>query len=176
MPDYCLLSLEDSDSDEADGGLAQPVSATPSGNEDVRINAWLGPGGTLSPLHYDRYHSVCTTRSPIPVSLPPRRAYCVWPHLRPCADLLCQVVGSKYVRLYAPEHAHRLYAHAAGPHVVSSQIIDPDSVDRAKFPLFATATYIDHILREGEALYIPPGWWHFIESRETSFSVSFWWS
>jgi len=115
-------------------------------DDDVRVNAWFGPAATLSPLHYDRSH-----------------------------NLLCQVVGSKYVRLYAPEHSERLYAHTSGPHQVSSRIVDPDRVDASAFPRFAEAPYVDVVLGEGEVLYIPPRWWHFIESRETSFSVSFWW-
>jgi lysine-specific demethylase 8 len=48
-------------------------------------------------------------------------------------------------------------------------------VDTAAFPRFATAPYLDVVLGAGEALYIPPRWWHMVESRETSFSVSFWW-
>ena len=85
-----------------------------------------------------------------------------------------QVVGSKYIRLYAPECGECLYPHSAGPHVVSSQIIDPDSVDCTRFPRFPEASYTDLILNAGDVLYIPPLWWHLVESRETSFSVSFW--
>ena len=40
---------------------------------------------------------------------------------------------------------------------------------------FGGAPYADVVLNAGEVLYIPPHWWHFVEARETSFSVSFWW-
>jgi [histone H3]-dimethyl/trimethyl-L-lysine36 demethylase len=43
------------------------------------------------------------------------------------------------------------------------------------FPLFQAANYQEAIVREGEMLYIPPRWWHFVKSLSTSFSVSFWW-
>ena len=111
------------------------------------INAWLGPPGTVSPLHHDRYH-----------------------------NLLAQVIGCKYIRLYPPEERGRLYPHISGPHKVSSRVVDIDHVDRQKFPLFAEAPYCDVLLGEGEMLYIPPGWWHYVEAQTASFSVSFWWT
>lgn len=54
-------------------------------NEDdlpnkVHTNMWFGPAWTISPLHHDPYHNI-----------------------------LCQVVGKKYVRLYSPEDSYRLY-------------------------------------------------------------------
>ena len=48
-------------------------------------------------------------------------------------------------------------------------------VDTTRFPLFSGASYMDLVISAGECLYIPPYWWHCIEARETSFSVSFWW-
>ncbi len=47
---------------------------------DVQTNIWFGPAWTISPLHHDPYHNI-----------------------------LCQVVGKKYVRLYSPHDSHRLY-------------------------------------------------------------------
>ena len=144
QPDYCVLSLEDEEADGEATGVGDPSRAD---DDDVRVNAWLGPAGTLSPLHHDRYH-----------------------------NLLCQVVGSKYIRLYAPEHGAALYPHPDGPHKVSSRIVDPDEADPAEFPLLAGAPYVDIVLSAGECLYIPPHFWHMVESREVSFSVSFWWA
>lgn len=43
-----------------------------------------------------------------------------------------------------------------------------------RFPLFADAPFVDCILGEGDCLYIPVGWWHYVRSLSVSFSVSFW--
>ena len=52
VPDYCLLGRDD----------------------ELQVNAWFGPAGTVSPLHHDPTH-----------------------------NLLAQAVGSKYIRLYRPD-------------------------------------------------------------------------
>ena len=47
---------------------------------------------------------------------------------------------------------------------------------RKRFPHFEYEKYVDVILEEGEMLYVPVGWWHYVRSLEVSFSVSFWWN
>ena len=64
VPTYCCLTSSDSD------------------EEDVDINAWFGPQGTVSPLHHDPKH-----------------------------NLLAQVVGSKYIQLYSRDQTDNLYPH-----------------------------------------------------------------
>lgn len=52
---------------------------------------------------------------------------------------------------------------------------DREELDKT-FPLFGEARYVETVLEEGECLYIPVGWWHYVRSLSVSFSVSFWWN
>ncbi|XP_072153663.1 bifunctional peptidase and arginyl-hydroxylase JMJD5-like [Bemisia tabaci] len=127
-PEYCCL-MENPDID-------------PEGTD---VNAWFGPKGTVSPLHYDPKH-----------------------------NLLCQVVGTKQVVLFSPEDSSNVYPHE-GTLVSNSAMVDPENPDFEKFPKFQEATGYTCLLKAGEMLYIPPKWWHHVRSLSTSFSVSFWW-
>ena len=126
VPDYCAVSAA-------------------GGEEEVRIHAWFGPRGTVSPLHYDAPH-----------------------------NLLCQVMGSKYIRLYSPCCSACLYPRSEQlMHNTSS--VDVEAPDEESYPKYRDAKYIETVLHPGQVLYIPPRWWHFVKSLEVSFSVSFWW-
>lgn len=131
IPDYCCISKLDDCNAET----------------DTEINAWFGPGGTVSPCHYDIKH-----------------------------NLLAQVVGRKYVRLYSTSCQNELYPREGILHNTSS--VDVESPDNDLFPLFAEmdkSKREECILHPGQMLYIPPGYWHHIRSLDESFSVSFWW-
>lgn len=116
------------------------------GGELQSLNAWFGPAGTVTPLHHDPHHNI-----------------------------LAQVVGRKYVRLYPALISEDLYPFTESMLCNSSQV-DLDNIDAAAFPKAMDLEFVDCILEEGEMLYIPPKWWHYVRSLTTSFSVSFWWS
>ncbi|XP_014493266.1 lysine-specific demethylase JMJ30 [Vigna radiata var. radiata] len=116
------------------------------GGELRSLNAWFGPAGTVTPLHHDPHHNI-----------------------------LAQVVGKKYIRLYSSSLSEELSPHS-GTMLNNSSQVDLDDVDERKFPKVQELEFVDCILEEGEMLYIPPKWWHYVRSLTTSFSVSFWWS
>lgn len=148
IPDYCYTNPP------------PPAPGTPLSKKPVQekldeplLNAWFGPAETVSPLHTDPYHNI-----------------------------LCQVVGKKFVRLYDPRESGKLYAkgvEAGGIDLSNTSEVEVEGDEEPRnemFPLFSEAEYVETILGEGDCLYIPVGWWHYVRSLSVSFSVSFWWN
>ena len=123
----------------------ETIAGDDSADGNVIVNAWFGPEGTVSPCHHDPYD-----------------------------NLLSQVVGSKYIRIYHPSESSNLYPHSSGKMTNTSQV-DVEHPDLLRFPNTSKATYLECVLSAGEMLYIPPKFWHYIRSLECSFSCSFWW-
>ena len=44
------------------------------------------------------------------------------------------------------------------------------------FPRLSLASPVDLILKSGDCLYIPAGWWHWIKTTQPTHAVNFWWS
>lgn len=100
-------------------------------------------------------------------------------------NIFVQVSGVKRVRLFSPSDTQFLYPHditdyvtmdgVNHPAVQASKISSIDEIDYLRFPEFKHATSYEGILRGGDILYIPAGWWHEICSLDVSMSVNYWW-
>lgn len=93
-------------------------------------------------------------------------------HTDPKHNLLAQVVGRKYIRLYHPDLSLQLSPYAEGLTTNSSQI---DLDDAAQSAAIAGVPFYESTLQAGQMLYIPPKWMHYVKAMSSSFSVSFWW-
>ncbi|CAG4941480.1 unnamed protein product [Parnassius apollo] len=114
-------------------------------NDSVDTMAWFGPKGTLSPLHYDAKK-----------------------------NLLAQVVGRKHMFLFSPKDSDYLYPYDSEL-LHNTAKVDPRKPNLEKYPKYKEATPYYCTLNPGQMLFIPPKWWHCVESLSVSFSVSFWW-
>lgn len=128
--------------------------------DEPDLNVWFGPPGTITPLHTDPYH-----------------------------NLLVQVVGRKYVRLYSPAETPRMRPRGSegGVDMSNTSMWDVGAEEgwycdvkegggEKSLAEFKEIPFVDCILEPGDTLYIPIGWWHYVQGLSASFSVSFWWN
>lgn len=108
-----------------------------------RPSMWLGPGGTITPLHRDLVDNA-----------------------------LAQVFGRKSLLLFSPEQSRFLYP-SSGSELIDGSPVDPAQPDFQRFPLFAEARGIPCVLEPGEMLFLPAGWFHHVRSLTPSLSINF---
>lgn len=120
---------------EAQIGLKIPATS---------LNLWVAPDTHIAPLHYD-----------------------------PMDGTLMQLYGSKRVVLFPPSQTYNLYPLSIFNYLRyglklrgSYSQIYPDRPDLVKFPRLkqAQAHRYEVILKPGDILFIPAGWWHEVTS------------
>lgn len=118
------------------------------GRELSPANLWIGTRGTVTSLHSD-----------------------------PSDNLLCQVAGFKYFRLYGLDQTAYLYATVQRGNNTNSFGTSPVRVEAPIPPghaLFERAEYVEGVLAPGDMLFLPKSVWHYVRSLTTSVSVNFW--
>ena len=118
------------------------------GRELSPTNVWIGTRGTVTSLHSD-----------------------------PSDNLLCQVAGFKYFRLYGLDQTPKLHATILRAQNTNSFGTSPIRVEATLPPEHASAKeaeYVEGILGPGDMLFIPKSIWHYVRSLTTSVSINFW--
>lgn len=118
------------------------------------VMLWLGPHGSVSPMHND-----------------------------PLDNLLMQYVGRKKILLYPPttqvyaghngQQSNTSPIEPALGELKDSQ--ERNEHNQKHFPLFEPDMGFSCELRPGDILYIPSKWYHFVQSLDMSASVNIWW-
>lgn len=95
-------------------------------------------------------------------------------------NIACVAVGRRRFTLFPPEQEGNLYI---GPAEITPagrpiSLVDLNNPDFERFPLFRRAFETIQIadLGPGDAIYIPTGWWHHVESLDSfNILINFWW-
>lgn len=104
----------------------------------------------------------------------------VSPHFDQSHNIACVVAGRRRFTLFPPDQVANLYV---GPleFTVAGQpmgLVSPEAPDLDRYPRFAQAMdcAITAELGPGDAIYIPPLWWHHVRSLEPfNVLVNYWW-
>lgn len=96
----------------------------------------------------------------------------LWTHYDVMHNMLIQVTGTKHVTLWPPSEDDNLYTQGS-----SSRVPDVYEPDLARFPRFSRTyhTRVTGLLRPGEAVFIPPLWFHHVQMPDFSVAVNVFW-
>ncbi|WP_407313562.1 cupin-like domain-containing protein [Pseudomonas sp. nanlin1] len=107
---------------------------------------WLGPEGTLTPLHRDDVDNI-----------------------------FAQVWGEKSVLLAAPHNREALGCWSTSLNGgLEGCDFKPTAPDYTAFPKAEQVLFIEVNLKPGDILFLPEGWFHEIKSLTSSLSINFW--
>jgi hypothetical protein len=103
------------------------------------------------------------------------------PHVDEWNNIGCVVAGRRRFTLFPPEQIENLYigpldfGHTGAP----MSVVSLRNPDLERFPKFRAAleAAITAELQPGDAIIIPPLWWHHVESLESfNMLVNYWWN
>lgn len=83
-------------------------------------------------------------------------------------NFMMQMIGRKRIKLIAPCELARLnnYRHCF------TDVDGDGEIDLKKYPAMAGVPVRDCVLEAGEILFLPVGWWHYVEGLEMSVTIS----
>lgn len=102
-------------------------------------------------------------------------------HFDESHNIACVVAGQRRFTLFPPEQVANLYVGPLGhaPTATPISLVDVNAPDLRRFPRFADALAAasSALLEPGDAIYIPPLWWHHVESlMPINLLLNYWWT
>ncbi|CAI5712383.1 unnamed protein product [Hyaloperonospora brassicae] len=113
----------------------------------TQVNLWMTVQPSRTALHYDAYHNV-----------------------------LVVLYGRKMVTLYPPSETAKMYPFPVHSKSVNHSRVDAVQPDLAKHARFSEAPAQQFTVMAGDALVIPEGWWHRVDSDQFTIAVNYWWN
>jgi len=91
------------------------------------------------------------------------------PHYDMAANIAVVVAGRRRFTLFPPDQIANLYVGPVERTIAGqpTSMVDPDHPDYARYPLYAEAEQRKLVadLAPGDAIYMPPMWWHHVRSE-----------
>ena len=105
----------------------------------------------------------------------------VAPHYDLKENVACCVAGRRRFTVFPPDQTPNLYPGPLEltPAGTPVSMVDPASPDLERYPRYADAWQqaASAVLEPGDAIYLPYGWWHGVDSLEAvSILVNYWWN
>ncbi|KAJ1515614.1 Lysine-specific demethylase 8 [Coelomomyces lativittatus] len=118
----------------------------------IQRHVWIGPPHTVTPFHHDG----------------------------PLHNVFVQLQGSKRIFLIPPGYQKAMQPYPEDTCLRNTSQLDFDFFEEDPSSILAWIQQekiqgYECILEEGDVLYIPPRWWHYVKSLTISMSLSFWW-
>ena len=92
-------------------------------------------------------------------------------HFDSADNLIAMFYGGKAFMLVDPSAPKQLYPFH---HCPTKSQIDPAKIDWARFPQLRQAKIYLDVLRPGELLFLPYGWWHYFTALELTINANCW--
>ena len=101
-------------------------------------------------------------------------------HFDESGNVACVVAGKRRFTLFPPEQVRNLYIGPIGyaPTGTPISLVEFAKPDFDRFPKFREALEAAQVadMEPGDAIYIPPLWWHHVESLDRcNMLVNYWW-
>jgi len=107
------------------------------------VTAWIGPSGTISGFHSDTAN-----------------------------NMYAQIKGKKIFIICSTEFNNNMYPSDKHIYEATASQVDINNFDAEKFPKFKDIDFKIVNLEPGDVLYLPQKWWHYVQSLDTSISIS----